>query len=356
MGSVCGFLFRLFAVFLFVVDVGEVQTSTAAAPKKSAIVIDYTNGRHVLFADHPDAKRYPASITKVMTVYLLFEAIKKKHITMNTEFRVSKLASQQIPSKLGVKVGQKMKVSDIIKALLVKSANDVAVVAAEGVAGSVAKFCKMMNKKGRQLGMRNTHFANPSGVPDTRQVSSARDLAKLGMAIFRDFPQYWHFFSEKKFVFGKNTHKTHCKILHWYKGADGAKTGYICASGFNLLVTANRYDKLGRARRIFTVVMGGKSAKERDLYAAQLMDKYLKGYTASPQKQSLQKSKGKTAKQSLLEQVSKSEMLDKVVQEENEVLVTETASDFNAMLDELYRDNEEVVAEEEAVLVSPKKR
>ncbi len=330
-------LFCRFLACLFIISI-----ASANIGKKAAIVIDYTNGRQVLFADNPDAKRHPASITKVMTIYLLLDAIKNKKITLNTKFKVSKFATTQMPSKLNLKVGEKISVLDVIKALVVKSANDVAVVAAEGLSGSVTNFCRLMNQKSRQLGMNNTHFENPSGVPNRKQISSARDLAKLGMAIFEDFPQHWHFFSNKKFTFSGKTHNTHCKILHWYKGADGAKTGYICASGFNLLVTASKYSKTGEQKRLFVVVMGGSTGKARDLYAAQLMDKYLKGYSITPQKPRL-----KTSKKSLLEQVSKAEMLDKVIFEEEEVLVSNSKPvlKFNKLLDNLYKSDEDVVEE-----------
>ena len=318
--------------------------------KKSAIVIDYTNGKKILFNDRADSKRYPASLTKMMTLYLIFDAIKNKKITLNTKFKVSKFATHQSPSKLGLKVGAKISVSDIIKALLVKSANDVAVVAAEGLSGSVANFCKLMNRKTRQLGMRNTHFENPSGLPNSKQTSTARDIAKLGMALYRDFPQYHHFFSLKKFTYGKTDHNTHCKILRWYRGADGAKTGYINASGFNLIVTANRYNKVGNAKRLFVVVMGGDSARARDLYAGQLMDKYFKEHTITA---TVQKAQNKSAKKSLLAQVGKSEMLDEIVYADDEVLIPK--EDFKAMLDDLYKDDEEMLESEEEILVSPKK-
>lgn len=339
------YLFCRFLACFFIISI-----ASADIGKKAAIVIDYTNGKKVLFSNNPDAKRHPASITKVMTIYLLFEAIKNKKINLNTKFKVSKFATRQIPSKLNLKVGEKISVSNIIKALVVKSANDVAVVAAEGLSGSVSNFCKLMNQKSRKLGMKNTHFENPSGVPDPKQISTARDLAKLGMAIFRDFPQHWHFFSNKKFNFSGKTHNTHCKILHWYKGVDGAKTGYISASGFNLLVTASKYSKVGQEKRLFVVVMGGVSGKARDLYAAKLMDKGFNGYSITPQNTKL-----KTAQKSLLEQLSKAEMLDKLIFEEDEVFVSgsKSALKFNNLLDDLYE--EDIIEEEESILVNSHK-
>ena len=170
------------------------------------------------------------------------------------------------------------------------------------------------------------------------------------MALYRDFPQYHHFFSLKNFTYGKANYNTHCKILRWYKGADGAKTGYINASGFNLLVTANRYNKSGQPKRLFVVVMGRESARARDLYAGQLMDKYFKEHTITSQK-----SKSKTAKNSLMAQVSKSEMLDEVVYADDEILISK--ENFNAILDNLYKDDEEeLLAAEDEILVNPKRK
>jgi D-alanyl-D-alanine carboxypeptidase len=327
-------------------------TSLCKIEKKAAIVID-ADSKSVLFSENPDARRHPASLTKIMTVYILLEAIKNRKVTFSTKFKVSKLASQQIPSKIGLKIGEKIAVLDIIKALTVKSANDAAVVAAEGLSGNVANFCRLMNQKAIKLGMRNTHFENPAGIPNSKQISTARDLAKLGMAVYRDFPQYWHLFSLKSFQYNKIKHDTHCKILHWYKGADGGKTGYVCASGFNLFVTASKYNKSGEKKRLFVVVMGRDSSKIRDLYAAQLMDKYLKSFTISSQQPNI-----KVAKDKLMEQVSKSEMLDQVIHEEEEILVSDVIKSKNVSkqyLDELYKVEEEVIEAEEEFLVKPAK-
>ena len=321
--------------------------------KKSAIVIDYSAGKKVVFDDNSGARRHPASLTKVMTIYLLFDAMRQGKINFETKFKVSKFATTQMPSKLGLKVGEKITVLDIVKALIVKSANDVAVVAAEGLCGSVKNFCNLMNMKARQLGMNSTHFENPSGVPNKLQITTARDIATLGMAMFRDFPQHWHLFSLKSITYNGAKHGTHCKILHWYKGADGAKTGYICASGFNLWVTAQKYNKSGSSKRLFVVVMGGASGKSRDFYAAQLMDKYLKEYKicSSQQPDGMLK-----AKKKLLEQVSKAEMLEPVVQEEGEVALGDLLSSPDSKyFDELYEHDEDVVKIEEEIFIKPVK-
>ena len=337
----------------FIANVAENKKVAVNCPKKSAIVVDYTNGQTILYNDKADEKRYPASLTKMMTVYILFDALKSKKVSMDTKFYVSKYAVAQAPSKLELKAGSKISVLNAIKALMIKSANDVAVVVAEGLAGNVKNFCRIMNKKSKLIGMTNTHFENPSGLPDAKQTSCARDMAKLGIALYRDFPQYRHFLSLKKFEHEKKTYKTHCKILHWYKGADVAKTGYICASGFNLLVSAGRYDKSGKFRRLFAVVMGGDSAKARDLCAGQLMDKYFDSYNIAPQK-----TKNKSIQQSLNSQISKSEMIEDIIQTDKEILVSNSTaiSNFNNMLDKLYEENDECISTEDEIVVTPKKQ
>jgi D-alanyl-D-alanine carboxypeptidase len=263
-----------------------------------------------------------------------------------------------MPSKLNLKVGEKITVIDIVKGLSVKSANDAAVVAAEGLCGSVKKFCILMNKKAKNLGMRSTHFENPSGVPNKRQVVTARDIATLGMALYRDFPQYWHFLSEKSFSYRGTKHGTHCKILHWYKGTDGGKTGYTNDSGFNLLVSATKYNKSGESKRLFVVVMGGDSGKSRDFYAAKLMDRYLGDYKISS-------SRGakipdlKKAKKDLLKQVSKSEMIEQVIDEIEEVSIDSIVKSSNKSkqyFDELYQNDEDAIQIEEEIFIKPTKR
>ncbi|MDR2075181.1 MAG: D-alanyl-D-alanine carboxypeptidase [Holosporales bacterium] len=316
-------------------------TSIAYPFKKASIVMDYSNNKKIVFSENPDAIRYPASLTKTMTVYLLFEALRAGKITLNTKFKTSKLAVMQIPSKIGVKIGEKITVQQLIRALLVKSANDAAVVAAEGMCGSVKKFAVMMNKKAKQLGMKHTHFENPSGVPDGRQVTTARDMLTLGIAVFKYFPQYWNYFSEKSFSYKGQAHNAHCKITRWYKGADGGKTGFICASGFNLFVTAQRYNKNGKQKRMFVVVIGGDSTKSRDLYAAYLMDKFFGEYRIASKIAHLSKQKLK----------KKSGIMEKVLQTEEEFEI-EKALDYSAEIDEFYIDDEESmdIIEEELVL------
>lgn len=268
-------------------------------PKKAALIIDCSNTNKkpiVLYQQSANEIRHPASLTKIMTVYLLLEAIQNKKVTFNTKFKVSKFASQQMPSKLNLKPGETISVLDCIKALLVKSANDVAVVVAEGLAGSVSAFCNLMNKKAKSLGMKSTHYENPSGIPNIKQVTCANDIAILGLSLINSFPQYWHLFSLKNFTYKNKTYNTHCKILRWYNGADGAKTGYICASGFNLWVTANKFNKEGKSKRLFAIVFGERSGKERDFKAARLLDSYFGEYKIVNNNKSLSELKNKIDK------------------------------------------------------------
>ena len=263
-------------------------------PQKSSLVVEYSNGKSkVLHQNCAEAKRHPASLTKIMTIYLLLEAIENKKISINTKFKVSKFASNQMPSKLGLIPGETISALDCIKALLVKSANDVAVVVAEGVSGSVSAFCSKMNSKAKALGMSSTHFENPSGVPNIKQITSASDIVILGLSLYKKFQKYWPLFSLKNFTYKGKQYGTHCKILRWYKGSDGAKTGFTCASGYNLWVTAEKKNSSGKSKRLFAVVFGEPSGKYRDFYAAKLFDNYFKDYNIIKDRKT-SKSKGKS--------------------------------------------------------------
>lgn len=346
-GKVCSLIFLLFFFFSDIHATNKKKIAKFHVPK-SSIVIDFSDRQKVLFSEKPDAIRHPASLTKLMTVYLLFEALRSKKIDLNTKFKVSKFASNQPPTRLGLKVGEKIEVKNIIKALLVKSANDVAVVAAEGICGDVKKFATMMNKKAKQLGMHNTHFENSSGLPNKLQVTTARDIATLGISLFKIFPQYWYYFKLKSFQYLQTTHQTHCKILKWYKGSDGAKTGYTCASGFNLFVTAQKYNKRGDQKRLFVVVIGGNTSKARDVYSAQLMDRFFGDYKISTQNAVTISSKNKARKQNraLLSQIDKSEtkIIERILEEDEEINI-EKVLDYSA--DEKMNINELYVYDEE---------
>jgi D-alanyl-D-alanine carboxypeptidase len=227
--------------------------------KDAAIVVDGATGK-VIYARNPDAIRYPASLTKMMTLYLLFEALDKGTIALDTPMIVSTHASEQQPTKLSAPLGSSIPVETAIKALTVLSANDIAVVIAEALAGgSESTFASMMTEKAHQLGMEHTNFHNASGLPDLEQLTTARDMALLGRHIAYDFPQYYRYFSVPSFAYGGRVYGSHDNLLTAFNGADGIKTGYTQLSGFNLVTSAVRDNK-----HVVGVVMGGPSAAVRD--------------------------------------------------------------------------------------------
>jgi len=243
---------------------------TAAAPaaaKYASIVINEETGA-VLHAVNPDVRHYPASLTKVMTLYLVFEALDAKRLTMNTRVRVSRRAARQPASKLGLKHRDTITVREVILALAVKSANDAATAIAEHMAGTERKFGNLMSDKARALGMTNTRFRNASGLPNRRQLTTARDFALLARAMRRNFPHYYRFFSIRSFTYKEHRFLNHNRLLDRYAGADGLKTGYIRASGFNLAATAAR-----NGVRLIAVVMGARSPRARDLHTMGLLER-----------------------------------------------------------------------------------
>jgi D-alanyl-D-alanine carboxypeptidase len=207
-----------------------------------------------------------------MTLYMVFEALERGKLSLNQKLPVSAKAAVQPPSKLGLRKGQTIKVEDAILALVTKSANDAAVVLAESLGGTESKFAVLMTAKGRQLGMSRTTFRNASGLPDSRQVTTARDMALLAMALLRNFPQHYTYFSTRSFAFGGARHGNHNRLLGHYQGADGIKTGYIRASGYNLVASARR-----GGRRVIGVLLGGKTAAQRNRQMASLLDVGFKG-------------------------------------------------------------------------------
>jgi len=241
--------------------------ASAKKPVYASIVVDANTGE-VLHAVNADTRTYPASTTKIMTLYLLFEALERGRVKMDTPLRVSDRAAAQQPSKLGVEAGRTVSVRDAMLALVTKSANDMAVVVAEALAGSEEAFAELMTRRARALGMRTTRFTNASGLPDPDQVTTARELAILGMAVLRDFPRQYQVFSVHDFVYEGAVHNNHNKLLGRYPGVDGIKTGYIRASGFNLVASAER-----DGRRLVAVVLGGNAPGWRDVHMAQLLDK-----------------------------------------------------------------------------------
>lgn len=239
---------------------------TARAEKYASIVIDAETDT-VLHARHADAPRYPASLTKVMTLYMLFDEIKAGRIGLDDKLSVSKTAASQPPSNLRLSAGDKISVRDAIDALVTKSANDVAVVVAEKIGGSEDRFAALMTVKARTLGMNATNFYNASGLPDNRQVSTARDMAVLAEAMLEDHPDYYHYFSTTKFEWDGRTYKNHNKLLGRVQGVDGIKTGYTRASGFNLMASSMRGD-----RRIITIMLGGRTSGARNRHVADLIE------------------------------------------------------------------------------------
>jgi D-alanyl-D-alanine carboxypeptidase len=244
-----------------------IAPNEAEARRYASIVIDAGTGQ-VLHASNPDRQAYPASMTKMMTLYLLFEAIEEGRYTLKSQLPVSRHAAGMPPSKLGLRPGQTISVEDVIGALVTKSANDAAVVAAEAIAGSESKFGFVATEKARQLGMSRTVFRNASGLPDSRQLSTARDMATLAQALIRQYPQYYHYFSLTSFTYKGRTYRNHNKLLDKYDGVDGLKTGYIRASGFNLAASAVR-----NGRRIIAVVYGGKTSNSRNAHMVELLDR-----------------------------------------------------------------------------------
>lgn len=235
-------------------------------PRYAAIVVDSQTGE-VLHAEHADAQRYPASLTKMMTLFMIFEALDRKKIGLDSEWKVSAFAAGQSPTKLGLQAGRTIAVRDVILGLVTKSANDAAVVAAENLGGSEPAFAAMMTERARKLGLARTTFRNASGLPNPGQVTTAADMARLARALIRSFPHHYAFFSASQFSFAGTTHHNHNRFMQWYDGADGLKTGYIHASGFNLAASAVRHD-----RRLVGVVLGGPSSGWRDDRMGELLD------------------------------------------------------------------------------------
>jgi D-alanyl-D-alanine carboxypeptidase len=242
---------------------------TTSGPNYSAIVVDANSG-NVLHAASPDAIRHPASLTKIMTLFMLFERLEAGTITLETRLRVSEHASEQSPTKLGLSEGTTISVEDAIKGMITRSANDAAVVVAENLAVSEEEFARQMTRKARALGMTRTVYRNASGLPDSEQVTTARDQAILGRAIQERFPRYYRYFSIRSFTFRGRQIANHNRLLGRVEGVDGIKTGYTRASGFNL-VTSLRRD----GRYVVAVVMGGTSAGARDARMRQLLAQHV---------------------------------------------------------------------------------
>ncbi|WP_431855510.1 serine hydrolase [Azospirillum sp.] len=257
------FLRNPVAAFAFAVVIGA---APASAARYEAIVIDARTGE-VLHEHDADALTPPASLTKMMTLYLTFDALDDGRLTLDQALPVSEYASSQSPTKLGLRPGSTIRVEQAILGLVTKSANDAAVVLAEALGGSEARFAEAMTRKARELGMKRTVFRNPNGLPNPEQVTTARDFAVLSQAMLKDHPKYYPYFSRRNFLYGGRSLHNHNRLMSRYEGMDGIKTGYTVASGFNLAASAVR-----DGHRLIAVVMGGKSAVSRDNRMAVLLD------------------------------------------------------------------------------------
>lgn len=237
------------------------------APRYAHIVVDAASGK-VLDAEYADQTRHPASLTKVMTLYMTFAQIKAGKLSMNKPLRVSARAAAQSPSKLGLKAGQTIKVRDAVLGLITRSANDASVVLAEAMGGSESRFAQLMTRQARKIGMSKTVYRNASGLPHPAQITTARDQAILARAMIYNFPDFYELFSTASFEFRGNDYHNHNRLMASYNGMDGIKTGYIRDSGFNLMASAMRNNK-----RLVGVVFGGRTADSRNEQMANLLDR-----------------------------------------------------------------------------------
>ena len=247
-------------------NVRPIEAQSQESSRYAAIVIDAATGE-VLFARHADSRRYPASLTKMMTLYLTFEALSQGKANLNDVLTISPRAASQPPSKLGLAAGQTITLDNAMRATAVRSANDMALAIGEHIGGSEARFTNMMTMKAEQLGMTQTRYVTANGLPDARQLTSARDQAILARAIMRDFPQYYSYFGLHDWAYNGRTYRNTNGLLPTGRGYDGMKTGYTNASGYNLAASAVR-----DGRRLITIVLGGRSTASRNAHVAELMD------------------------------------------------------------------------------------
>lgn len=246
---------------------GSYAAINTTSGKYAALIMDADTGE-VLFARNADAIRHPASLTKMMTLYLTFEALKSGKLKLTDRLKVSARAASQPQTNLSLRAGQTIPVKDALNALVIRSANDVAVVVAEALGKTEWNFGLMMTAKARKLGMTKSVFINPHGLPNVKQVTTATDMAKLGIALKRDFPEFYPYFKLQSFTYAGVTYTTHNRVMTSYDGVDGIKTGYINMSGFNLVTSAHRdgFNLIG-------VVLGGQTAYERDEHMKALLTK-----------------------------------------------------------------------------------
>ncbi|MBW8298543.1 MAG: D-alanyl-D-alanine carboxypeptidase [Hydrogenophaga sp.] len=259
---------KLLIALTFLVAIAS--SSTSATAGSAQLLLDARTGE-VLASENPDSPNHPASLTKMMTLYMTFDAIRRGELSWDSKVPFSKYAASRPPTKLRVKAGDAITVKEAVLGMIVQSANDAAAAMAEKLGGTESQFAAMMTTKARSLGMSKTTFVNASGLPDDRQITTARDMSTLGIALLRDFPQEYKLFNTKSFAFRGRTINGHNNLMYRYKGMDGIKTGYTNASGFNLVSAVRDGD-----RRVIGVVMGGRSAASRD----KVMEKLIAGNIA----------------------------------------------------------------------------
>ena len=260
-------MIKKIALFLLVTAISLSCKNAAAAT--SSIMVNAENGK-VMYEMNADELRYPASLTKLMTLYITFNALENGRLKLGDRLKVSATAASRSPSKLGVKAGETITVKDAIMAVIVKSANDCATVLAEHFSKNEAEFAVLMTKTARKLNMNRTTFKNASGLPNSLQKTTARDMSKLAMAVYHHFPQYYKWFSVQSFKYKGQLVTGHNHLLNTFSGADGMKTGYTAAAGYNIVTSAKRHNK-----RVIAVTMGHRYLNERDRKAAVMMDKGL---------------------------------------------------------------------------------
>ncbi|MGQ0455589.1 MAG: D-alanyl-D-alanine carboxypeptidase family protein [Hyphomicrobium sp.] len=261
--------FRMIAGVAWVWAAVAAATGAQAGP---ALLFDASNGK-VLYSEDADSQWHPASLTKIMTAYLTFEAVKAGRLKLDDKIYCSLVATLQPPSKVGLPVGGELTVDLALQAIIIKSANDVTVMLAEAIAGGEHAFVQKMNDAAQRLGMTRTHFVNTNGLPEPAQVTTARDLAKLARAVVSDFPEFAHYWSLADMRLGKRRLGSHNALLKTFPGADGLKTGFTCDSGFNVVASASR-----DGRRLMAVVLGESSGNERAIRAASLLEHGFQSY------------------------------------------------------------------------------
>ena len=252
------------------------STSSHADERYAAMVFDSKSGQ-VLFSEAADEPRYPASLTKMMTLYVLFQELQANRLTLDSALPVSVYAAAQVPTKLGLQPGEAIRVEDAIKSLVAHSANDVAVAVAENLEGAEPAFAARMTRVARSLGMNSTYFQNASGLPNPEQLTTARDMIVLGAALRAHFPEYFGYFRTRTFAYRGRHYRTHNRLIGKVEGVDGIKTGYVRASGFNVVTSVRRGGRL-----LLAVVMGGQTAKARDQHMSMLLSTYLPDTASTP--------------------------------------------------------------------------